>query len=1343
MLPWSSSPSGRSLCLAALLLLHGIVLYALLGAVVLPKAAKAVIERDVSRLLHRPVSVGSLWLNPFTFEMGARRVAIMEPEGDRIFLGFDRFEVNVDLALAINQRFGVSRLLLEKPVVRLARNNRGALNFADLLPAPAPANPESSEPIELLPPGVSLALRDITVSDGTVIFEDDLAGARQELNNLQFSITLLSSDQSGLRDAFTAGGTLNEANILLDVKADPFAKSPEAEVRLTMKNVAISRYSPYLPVSKTMNLSIAETGAWARISFPGLQSGRSVPVLEGNARLADISIGSGDATDVRLESLEVHGVSLDMETARFSVERVDINTPDVSLVRDPQGVLNLLALLDRNTRGQAEAHASASVQAPAPAPGQTPAEKAPTPVADAPTPASSTASTSGKGSVSGQAPAADASVPAPSAAPVAAQATAPAAAPAQEPASGAQTHAPSAATSASALPASEQTADHTQTSVPAPATAPAPAVDKKAVPVSAGKKTPATASAPAVDAAPSATASDLPDVHVGEVVVKNARLEIDDQSIGAKTVLKGLNGTLEGLELAAGTFDSLRLECEGDIFEHLKLKAKGSFAPLHIEGDFALDGLELVKPGAVLKHLLPQLAFSGLAGVDAQFSLSERNGEVLPRVLGTVTVENLRLGQENQTPMLAAHKLTLTGIDTDPAANTLSLDQVNLSGGDIRLALDGQGRLVLPQAFATQSGQERQGGGLKWRVKDIQTENTHLELADARTQAVYTADLEKAGAKNLDSGLDKPIALHVQGRLGQEASLAVSGEVTLKTLSATLHLEASGLPLEELARLAPPLPVALKKGEIRLAGDIVASLGGPTPQGGFTGDIGLKDLLLAAPGAEGGDLLRLPELALTGVAAKLSPLEVRVAGLTLTDPVLFLEVDKDGMPLLPGVSQPSQKTGGTSSADASAGTGPGGPASDGVKGKLAAGSRKASAEAGPGTPASITGPGNATPAIVPGKPGKPGLALAYGLGAVTVKGGRLELSAKGFEPPLTASISAIQASLTDIKPDQPCKVSLSALVGQSGKFKAEGQAGWVASAPMLDLRVTLENMDLGELSPVSQKFTGFPITRGKLRLLLDYKADKSALNLKNKIVVMGIQLGRKTAVPGGKDVPLDLAVSLLADSKGVIDLDIPITGETGKMKVDLQDVISTAMAGAFAKILFSPLAFLNVGHGGGRTAGVGFTPGTAELTAEGKKTLSDLAQAIAKRPRLNLEVMAYVDFPAEAGAMAQALAAKAAQTAGAAGASPEAPASKKGVFGKGAAKQTAKAAVQAAPPPVKPPSAEDAQNLARQRQDAVWQFLTSQAQLSEQRIFTMSGNHLAPPKMQGVPDSRADVTLRQ
>jgi hypothetical protein len=372
--------------------------------------------------------------------------------------------------------------------------------------------------------------------------------------------------------------------------------------------------------------------------------------------------------------------------------------------------------------------------------------------------------------------------------------------------------------------------------------------------------------------------------------------------------------------------------------------------------------------------------------------------------------------------------------------------------------------------------------------------------------------------------------------------------------------------------------------------------------------------------------------------------------------------------------------------------------------------------------------------------------LPYSLEALAIRGGKLDFTAQGFDPPLSSHFSDVDVTLSGMHSGQPARLALAMTVGHSGKLKADGQAGWVSDAPVLDLKATLENMELGELSQVSQQFTGFPLTRGRLGLTLDYKAAGKKLDLKNKIVVVGIQLGRKTSSPGGKDVPLDLAVSLLSDARGVIDLDIPIKGSMDQAKADLSDVISTAMAGAFAKILFSPLAFLNV-QGAGQTAPVAFAPGLADLSAQGEKTLASLASAITARPRLSLEIMAYVDPAAEATAFGAVLAARSQAAKNAAQAAQAGQAGEPGKNKPPAKKPPAPQAQPAAPEPsakAAPPQPTQADwaDLALARQNAVREYLVTQAKFAPERIFPITGDFRSPPQVQGQPGHRADVRLR-
>ena len=85
-------------------------------------------------------------------------------------------------------------------------------------------------------------------------------------------------------------------------------------------------------------------------------------------------------------------------------------------------------------------------------------------------------------------------------------------------------------------------------------------------------------------------------------------------------------------------------------------------------------------------------------------------------------------------------------------------------------------------------------------------------------------------------------------------------------------------------------------------------------------------------------------------------------------------------------------------------------------------------------------------------------------------------------------------------------------------------------------------MELSTFNPYSGKFAGYNITKGKLTTELHYKVDGRKLDAQHHIMVDQLEFGDKTESKDAVSLPIKLAVALLKDRNGVIDLDIPVTG---------------------------------------------------------------------------------------------------------------------------------------------------------------------------------------------------------
>jgi hypothetical protein len=105
---------------------------------------------------------------------------------------------------------------------------------------------------------------------------------------------------------------------------------------------------------------------------------------------------------------------------------------------------------------------------------------------------------------------------------------------------------------------------------------------------------------------------------------------------------------------------------------------------------------------------------------------------------------------------------------------------------------------------------------------------------------------------------------------------------------------------------------------------------------------------------------------------------------------------------------------------------------------------------------------------------------------------------------------------------------------------------------------------------------------------------------------------------------VSLATTLLADSNGVIDLDLPISGSLNDPQFSIGPVIFKAIMNLIGKAITAPftlLAHALGGAGGSDMSQVPFAPGSAVLSDAAKAQLDKVAKALTDRPNLKLTVV--------------------------------------------------------------------------------------------------------------------------
>lgn len=251
------------------------------------------------------------------------------------------------------------------------------------------------------------------------------------------------------------------------------------------------------------------------------------------------------------------------------------------------------------------------------------------------------------------------------------------------------------------------------------------------------------------------------------------------------------------------------------------------------------------------------------------------------------------------------------------------------------------------------------------------------------------------------------------------------------------------------------------------------------------------------------------------------------------------------------------------------------------------------------------------------------------LAGVTFSGGQFIYSDRFVKPNYTAELSAVQGSVGAVSSARPApaKVDVSGRVYRTAPLRVWGSVQPFSKYLSLDLKVTTKGVDLPSFTTYSAKYVGYPIKSGKLSANLGYKIENRKLTASNEVVLTQLTFGDKTDSPDATKLPVMLAVALLKDASGNIDINLPISGSLDDPQFSVGGIILRVLINLVAKAVTAPFQLLASAFGGGsqHLSYVEFEPGDALLTPSADESLDTLIKAINNRPALKLTVIGRVD----------------------------------------------------------------------------------------------------------------------
>ncbi|MGR4868082.1 DUF748 domain-containing protein [Variovorax sp. LARHSF232] len=477
----------------------------------------------------------------------------------------------------------------------------------------------------------------------------------------------------------------------------------------------------------------------------------------------------------------------------------------------------------------------------------------------------------------------------------------------------------------------------------------------------------------------------------------------------------------------------------------------------------------------------------------------------------------------------------------------------------------------------------------------------------------------------------------VSGRRADPGRFSYKGKIALKPMSTEGRAELTSLPVHAFkAYFADQAPnVDLRRFYLSYRGSVQYAADSAGPKVGLAGDTSMEDvrvnsaLLAQASGARSeargaSRLLSWKSLTLRGVKFDMvpkKPFSLDVRETSLTDLFARLVIDETGtLHLQDLASRQPVDVGKPAATDAQ-----GKPAAEPAKTReKLIGKDTVTQSAQPVTPPRDS--------AAPAAPADTGPKPVINFGPIALVNARIDFNDHFIKPNYSADLSELTGKLSAFS-SQPvdgkavlADLELRGKAQQTAALEIAGKLNPLVKPLELDITAKMRDLELAPLSPYSGRYVGYGIERGKMSVDLNYKvAPDGRLTATNKLVLNQLTFSEEQVPGAERTLPVKLAMALLSDRNGVVDIDLPLSGSINDPQFSLAPLIWKGIVNLIVKAVTSPLNLLTGGGGGGSGSGesntIAFDAGSSDLTATAKESLDKVAKALTDRPTLRMTVV--------------------------------------------------------------------------------------------------------------------------
>jgi len=705
-------------------------------------------------------------------------------------------------------------------------------------------------------------------------------------------------------------------------------------------------------------------------------------------------------------------------------------------------------------------------------------------------------------------------------------------------------------------------------------------------------KTPAKASPQPATSPPASAPIDF---LLASARIRDGVIRLEDQTVPGpfRASINEINLDLRDLTNTGDMPAEIRLDYVTDGGEKFSHQDALRLAPFELAGNLSL---EQVQPGRYAPYLASVLPGGEIRGgvLNGQLRYRLMLPEAGPDVeidLESLNLTDFALGLKgNKNPAVQVPRLVLADARLVLSERSVKVGEVGISGASLSAVRQRNGQLDLmsltgPQATRPTSAKAAQTDA-DWSVvvDTLAIDGTSVKLEDrtAGKPVVLTVDGIALKVDNFSTTKGAALKLELDSRINRRGKLGATGTVVLDPLKVAMRLDARDIDLLPLQPyVLEQTKIAISRGSLSSKGVLDFQLARDgSPVGVFKGDLGVANFA-SVDRLNATDFVRWRALNISGIDLKL-PFALGVRDVALTDFYTRLILSEDGTLNLREIR-------------------PVDPA-------------QAEAE-------------RAAEALADGaQPSEP--APPVRIGRIVVKGGNVAFSDRFVRPNYDANLTGLAGELSGLSSDPGtiAKLKLDGKVDNAAPVRIEGELNPFRQDQYLNIDASVKDFELTGLSSYSGKYVGYGIQKGKLSADLNYRIEERKLEAKNRIFLDQLTFGDAVDSPDALKLPVQLAVSLLKNGRGEIDINLPVSGTMDDPEFSVFGLVVRALFNLVGKAITSPFSLLaSVVGGGEELSQLEFDPGLARLGDAQVDKLSMLAQALVDRPALRLDVTGIAD----------------------------------------------------------------------------------------------------------------------